>query len=115
MPKKANKNTKIDLRILSSLSTKQSDLSVAEFAKQAIPSKLYNDKLKEVLISKFHLNTLLLFGLSNDAAFVPLLVQRMGFNCQLYVLRHVEDFYVLECVDSFPFPTTHQNIKGTWH
>lgn len=35
----------------------------------------------------------------------------MGFNCQLYVLRHVEDFYVLESVDSISFPTTNQDIK----
>lgn len=101
---------KIDLRVLYSMNTKQSDLTVGEFAKKAIPSKLYNDKLKEVLISKFHLNTLLLSGLPRATTFVPL-VQIMGFSCQLYVLRHVEDFYVLESVDSISFPTTHQDIK----
>ncbi|RCH86778.1 hypothetical protein CU097_008121 [Rhizopus azygosporus] len=32
------------------MNTKQADLTVGEFAKRTIPSKLYNDKLKEVLI-----------------------------------------------------------------
>ncbi|KAG0762770.1 hypothetical protein G6F33_008760 [Rhizopus arrhizus] len=35
----------------------------------------------------------------------------MGFNCQLYVLRYVEGFYVLENVSSISFPTTYQDIK----
>ncbi|CAO3691591.1 unnamed protein product [Rhizopus stolonifer] len=54
---------KIDLRILFCSNTKRSDLSGGEFAKKAIPSKLYNDKLKQVTISKYHLNTFLLSGL----------------------------------------------------
>lgn len=101
---------KIDLRILCSMSTKQSDLSVGEFARKCIPSKLYNDKLKEVLISKFHLNKVLLSGLPQATTVIPL-IQIMDFNCQLYVLRYVEGFYVLENVDCISFPTTYQDIK----
>lgn len=43
---------KIDLRILFCSNTKRSDLTDGEFAKKAISSKLYNDKLKQVTISK---------------------------------------------------------------
>jgi hypothetical protein len=70
---------KIDLRILISMNSKKSGSSVGEFAKKAIPSKLYIDKLKQVLISKNHMNTLLLSGLLQATA-IPL-IQIMGFGC----------------------------------
>lgn len=101
---------KIDLRILFCSNTKRSDLTVGEFAKKAIPSKLYNDKLKQVTISKYHLNTFLLLGLPPSAASIPI-VQIMGFECHLSVLKKVEDFYVLETVDAITFPTTYKDIQ----
>ncbi|KAI7863194.1 hypothetical protein BDF14DRAFT_1399682 [Spinellus fusiger] len=103
---------KIDLRVLYCSNTKRSDTSVGEFAKKATKSKLYSDKLKQAIISKYHLNTFLLSGLSSSAAIVPL-VQIMGFDCHLCVLRQVEDFYILEAVDSIAFPTTHKSIKDS--
>lgn len=54
---------KIDPRVLYCSNTKKADISVGEFAKKAFPSKLYIDKVKQVVISKYHLNTLLLSGL----------------------------------------------------
>lgn len=54
---------KIDLRILYCSNTKKADINAGEFAKKPNPSKLYIDKLKQVVISKYHLNTLLLSGL----------------------------------------------------
>ncbi|KAG1470515.1 hypothetical protein G6F56_002642 [Rhizopus delemar] len=36
----------------------------------------------------------------------------MGFDCYLYVLRLIEDFYILEAVDTIAFPTTHKSIKS---
>jgi hypothetical protein len=67
MPKKAKKyeniDMKIDLRILFCSNTKRPDLSVGKFAKNAIPYKFYRDKLKQITVSKYHLNTLLLSGL----------------------------------------------------
>lgn len=111
MPKKAKKyekiDMKIDLRILFCSNTKRPDLSVGEFAKSAIPYKLYHDKLKQITVSKYHLNTLLLSGLPLSAALIPI-VQITGFECHLYVLKKVEDFYILETVDSITFP---QHIK----
>ncbi|KAG0914267.1 hypothetical protein G6F57_002730 [Rhizopus arrhizus] len=114
MPKKAKKyekiDMKIDLRILFCSNTKRPDLSVGEFAKSAIPYKLYHDKLKQITVSKYHLNTLLLSGLPLSAALIPI-VQITGFECHLYVLKKVEDFYILETVDSITFPTTYKAIK----
>jgi hypothetical protein len=92
------------------MNTKQSDLSVCEFARKAISSRLYNDKLKAVLISKFHLNDILLSGLPEATIAIPL-IQIMSFNCQLYVLRYIEEFYVLENVSIISFPITHEDIK----
>lgn len=97
---------KIDPRILYCLSSEKLDISVGEFSKKAVPSKLYNDKLKQVVISKYHLNTLL----PPSTTLIPL-VQIMGFHCQLYVLWPVEDFYVLEVVDATAFPTEHEAVK----
>ncbi|KAI9476354.1 MAG: hypothetical protein EXX96DRAFT_486491 [Benjaminiella poitrasii] len=114
MPARVKKNEKIemkiDLRILYCSSTKRSDLSVGEFAKKAIPSKLYHDKLKQVCITKFHLNTLLLSGLPPSAALIPIM-QIMGFECHLFVLKKVEDFYVLETIDVVTFPTSYKAIQ----
>ena len=114
MPARAKKNEKIemkvDLRILYCSNTKRSDLGVGEFAKKAIPSKLYYDKLKQVTITKYHLNTLLLSGLPPSAALIPI-VQIMGFECHLFVLKKIEDFYVLETIDVITFPTTYKAIQ----
>ncbi|CAO3640103.1 unnamed protein product [Mucor hiemalis] len=96
---------KIDLRVLYSPNTNRSDISVGEFAKKAIKSKLYNDKVKQVVISKYHFITLLPFG--PTAAVVLLLVQIMGFDYHICVLKQVEDFYILEAVDAISFPSTH--------
>jgi hypothetical protein len=54
-PKKVKKNEKIgmkiDIRILYCSNTKELDIiSVGEFAMKANPSKLYNDKLKQVVV-----------------------------------------------------------------
>ncbi|KAG2233367.1 hypothetical protein INT48_000370 [Thamnidium elegans] len=80
MPTKAKKeqkiDMKIDLRILYCSNTKRYDISVGEFAKKSIRSKLYNNKLKHAAISK-----------------------------------QVEDFYILEAVDTIAFPATHKSIK----
>lgn len=35
----------------------------------------------------------------------------MGFDCQLCILRQVEDFYILEPIETIFFPTTHLSIK----
>lgn len=101
---------KIDLRILFCANTKRSDLTVGEFAKKAISSKLYNDKLKQIIVSKYHLNTFLLFGLPPSAASIPI-VQMVGFECHLSVLKKVEDFYILETIETISFPTTYKSIQ----
>lgn len=108
--KKHDNNMKVDLRILCCLNTKRPDISVGEFAKKVTVAKLYNDKLKQTMISKYHLNTLLLSGLRPSATLIPF-IQIMGFNCHLYVLRQVEDYYTIDLIDVIAFPTTHLSIK----
>jgi hypothetical protein len=66
--KKQNINMKIDFRILYCSNAKRRDINVGEFAKKTIRSKLYIDKLELAVISKYHLNTLLLSGLPPSAA-----------------------------------------------
>lgn len=101
---------KIDLRVLYCSNTEKPDISVGEFAKKAVPSKLYLDKLKQVIISKYHLNALLSLGLSPSTTLVPF-VQIMGLECHLYALRQVQDFYVVQTIDCVTFPVTHSAIK----
>ncbi|CAO0790352.1 unnamed protein product [Mucor circinelloides] len=108
--KKENINMKIDLRVLYCSNTEKPDISVGEFAKKAVPSKLYLDKLKQVIISKYHLNALLSLGLSPSTTLVPF-VQIMGLECHLYALRQVQDFYVVQTIDCVTFPVTHSAIK----
>ncbi|KAI9480687.1 MAG: hypothetical protein EXX96DRAFT_480407 [Benjaminiella poitrasii] len=35
----------------------------------------------------------------------------MGFECHMYILRQVEDFYILETVDYITFPLAYMVIK----
>ncbi|KAI9347542.1 hypothetical protein BD770DRAFT_169334 [Pilaira anomala] len=101
---------KNDLRVLYCSNTKRSDISVGKFSKKAIRSKLYTDKIKQAVISKYHLDILLLSG-PPLVALVPM-VQITGFDCHLYVLRQIEDIYILKAVDTIAFPTTHTSIKS---
>ncbi|ORE05645.1 hypothetical protein BCV72DRAFT_229433 [Rhizopus microsporus var. microsporus] len=107
--KKEKVTLKIDLRILYSLNSKQSNLRVGEFAKKATVCKLYHDKLKQVLITKYHLKHLL-SGLPTSTTLVPF-VQIMGFECQLYVLRFIECFNALEAVGVTAFLNTHRDLR----
>ncbi|KAI7894742.1 uncharacterized protein EV154DRAFT_72844 [Mucor mucedo] len=57
---KSSITSKLDLRVSApSVSSDLSDLSLTEFAKKCTSSKYYLDKLKLVLLSKLHLNSLL--------------------------------------------------------
>ncbi|KAI9259125.1 hypothetical protein EDC94DRAFT_585734 [Helicostylum pulchrum] len=110
LKKDKNVDMKIDLRILFCLNTKKPDVCVDEFSKKVISRKLYVDKLKEVMVSKYHLNELLLSALPSSSTLIPF-IQIMGFSCRLYVLRQVEDFYVLEIIDTIIFPITLASTK----
>lgn len=102
---------KINFCILYCSNKKRSKLNAGEFAKKAIPSKSYYYKLKQATITKYHLNTLLLLSsLPSSAALIPI-IQIVSFECHLFVLKKVEDFYVLETVDIITFPTTHKALQ----
>jgi hypothetical protein len=100
----------VDLRILFSANANNSDLAVNEFAKNTTPSKLYKDKLKQVILTKYYLNNLLLACLPSSTTCIPL-IQIMGFDCYLYALRKVENYYILETIDSVVFPCNHEALK----
>ncbi|RCH78129.1 hypothetical protein CU098_002480, partial [Rhizopus stolonifer] len=48
--------------------------------------------------------------LPSSAALIPI-IQIVSFECHLFVLKKVEDFYVLETVDIITFPTTHKALQ----
>lgn len=98
---------KLDLRILNGVNTSRVDLCVGNFAKKAYRSKLYNDRLKVVTLSMHRLNILLRSGLPAKDAVIPL-IQAMGFECQLYILKVVNSFYVLKQVEAITYPTMHK-------
>ncbi|ORE08970.1 hypothetical protein BCV72DRAFT_224143 [Rhizopus microsporus var. microsporus] len=50
---------KLDLRALSSVNRSRIDLCVGKFAKKVYRSRIYNDKLKMVTLSRHYLNPLL--------------------------------------------------------
>lgn len=95
---------KVDLRILSSVSSNQSDYSVCEFAKVANSTKLYEDKLKAALIAKKHLNSLL--ARSNNQKVVPFFLI-MGFEFSLLTLELIKPkLYIIKEVTTCQFPIT---------
>jgi hypothetical protein len=62
--KKTKTDAKLDLRILSIPNTKKADMAICEFAKTAFSSKLYYDKIKSVLLTKYQLNSWVTAGIS---------------------------------------------------
>ncbi|KAI9485984.1 MAG: hypothetical protein EXX96DRAFT_473086, partial [Benjaminiella poitrasii] len=74
---------KMDLQNITSAVTKNPDLSVAEFAKQRTANKLYIDKLKMVLVSKFHLNYYIKKEKTYPFEVFVSFLQAMGLECQL--------------------------------
>ncbi|KAG1054986.1 hypothetical protein G6F43_003034 [Rhizopus delemar] len=95
---------KVDPRLLFSVSSNQPDYSTGEFSKVVNSTKLYEDKLKAVLITKKHLNSLL--GHSNNKTVVPFFLI-MGFKftaCQFPITKDavnngsIEE--VIKCIDA---------------
>lgn len=101
---------KVDLRILCCANTNKPDITVGEFAKKATRRMLYMDKLKQVTMSKYDLDSLLLSDLSPSTTFIPL-IQIMGFDCNVYILIKILEFYVLETVKTAVFPTSRLSLK----
>lgn len=58
-----------------------------------------------------HLNILLRSGLPAKGAVIPL-IQAMGFEYQLYILKAVNSFYVLKQVEAITYPTMHKDLAS---
>lgn len=95
---------KVDLRIISTMSCKETDHSLCEFSKIAESGKFYYDKLKLTLMAKHHLNSII--NNSNANSPYPLMMI-MGFDFVFMSLEFVEDVgYVLKEIDRCCFPIT---------
>ncbi|KAI9248140.1 hypothetical protein EDC94DRAFT_353617 [Helicostylum pulchrum] len=104
--KTSNASSKVDLRILAT-TVNNKDASLDEFENISKTTKLYHDKLKLALISKFHLNALLK---SNICLAYPFLMI-MGFEFIFYCLDFDDGFYSIKEVDRCSFPITEASLK----
>ena len=92
------------------------DGTTAEIAKKAAPKKLFMDKLKSVLGTKWHMNNFLLsipFIPAKEIKNVVLpIVQLMGFDVRVYTLQLANrGVYILQDLTSFSFPTNYNSLK----
>ncbi|KAI9010929.1 hypothetical protein CLU79DRAFT_710181, partial [Phycomyces nitens] len=102
---KVNITSKMDLRITTASTSL--DCSITEFAKECTARKYYHDKLKLVLVSKLHLNSLLKnLKVEPTSLYVPFM-QIMGFECHLLHLVLVKpEKYMLIKVATISYPVT---------
>lgn len=113
---------KLDLRIIVNIEETDIELLTAELAPPitTINSKLYNDKLKLVLVRKCHLNSLLM-----TMSFIPKtkiklirlsLIQIMGLSCHIHhTLSFIDKgVYLLQkwCSVTHPFTYIHLETGG---
>ncbi|KAG2211460.1 hypothetical protein INT46_000284, partial [Mucor plumbeus] len=107
---KTNITSKMDLRV--SASSAPLDYSLTEFAKECTSQKYYLDKLKLVLVSKLHLNSLLKNLKSTQTDLYVPFMQIMGFDCHLLHLVLVKPkHYMLVNVVTFSYPVTRTQIN----
>ena len=118
---------RLDLRLLVSTmdhnedsddEDEQVESATGEFASTSNTSttKLYKDKLKSVLASKVHLNSILksmkLIPPSAINSITVPIVQIMGTSCYIYALSLVDkEVYCVQDVCSFCFPRTLKELK----
>ncbi|KAI9311957.1 hypothetical protein BX666DRAFT_1867052 [Dichotomocladium elegans] len=110
---------RVDIRVL--LQTEFGDLEAATgeviSQKHLSASKLYREKLKSVLSSKSHLNTLLarlrtIKAHEVKSIYIPI-VQVMGLECTVYALSLVDkNLYLLQTVNVFLFPRTLTDLRS---
>ncbi|EPB86061.1 hypothetical protein HMPREF1544_07137 [Mucor circinelloides 1006PhL] len=107
---KTNVASKMDLRI-SAASSSSFDYSMTEFAKECTSRKYYLDKLKLVLMSKLHLNSLMQsLQVEPTSLHIPFM-QIMGFECHLLHLVLVKPKqYALKQVATISYPITKELI-----
>ncbi|GAA5804365.1 hypothetical protein HPULCUR_009853 [Helicostylum pulchrum] len=105
--KDSNISPKVDLRIFTTITADNKDDSLAEFAKIADSTKMYNDKLKLALTSKFHLNHLL----KSNIRLAFLFIMIMGFGFFFYCLDFENGMYVIKEIDKCCFPISKNYIS----
>lgn len=100
----------MDLRATSS--SAPIDYSITEFAKECTSRKYYQDKLKLVLVSKFHLNSLVKNLKVEPTELYDPFMQIMGFDCHLLHLVLVKPKqYMLVNVSTFSYPVTKATVR----
>lgn len=109
-PSKTNITSKMDLRIRTSLVPM--DYSTAEFTKGCTSRKYYLDKLKLVLVSKLHLNSLLKnLKCTPTKLYIPVL-QIMESDCHLLLLVLIKPkHYMLVNIVTFSYPVTKAQVN----
>ncbi|KAI8058782.1 hypothetical protein BDF21DRAFT_429993 [Thamnidium elegans] len=116
--KNSSLSFKLDLRIIVNIEKTDHDIIAAELAPPTttINSKLYNDKLKLALVSKCHLNSLLMampFIPKTKIKLIRLpLIQIMGLSCHIYALSLIDKgVYLLQRICSVTYPFTHIHLQ----
>ncbi|RCH81656.1 hypothetical protein CU097_005090, partial [Rhizopus azygosporus] len=108
---KTNVASKMDLRISAAFSS-SFDYSMIEFAKECTSRKYYLDKLKLVLMSKLHLNSLMQSLQAELTSLHIPFMQIMGFECHLLHLFLVKPKqYALKQVATISYPITKDSIE----
>ncbi|KAG1504427.1 hypothetical protein G6F47_001796 [Rhizopus delemar] len=110
---------KLDLRIIVNIEQEKHEVATAELAKprSTIESKLFNDKLKLVLVTKCHLNSVL-----KTMPYIPKskvkdvkvpIVQIIGLTCHVQALSLTDKgVYLLQDVYSVDYPQTHAQVEA---
>lgn len=109
----------MDLRIIVNIEQEKHEVATAELAKprSTIESKLFNDKLKLVLVTKCHLNSVL-----KTMPYIPKskvkdvkvpIVQIIGLTCHVQALSLTDKgVYLLQDVYSVDYPQTHAQVEA---
>lgn len=107
--KKTEVGPKVDIRIMSTLNSKEGDYSLGEFSKIAESTKLYEDKLKLALMAKFHLNSLIKNNIYCTYPFLMI----MGLEFIFLTMEFIEGVgYIINQIDQCCFPITKKAING---
>jgi hypothetical protein len=117
--KSVDLNYRLDLRIITDSEKGPIKITTGEFAstKKITEEKLYNDKLKSVLISKCHLNSILKkmeFIPENQIRKVNMpILQIMGQNISLYALTLIDkQLYSVQNIMDVEYPRTIRGVRN---
>ena len=95
--------------MLPSFGSNENDCGLGEFAKVAVGTKLYNDKLKLALMVKRHINESVKKGVYAKYPFIVI----MGFDFKVMTMELVKNVgYVMKTDSECCFPVTRDSIRN---